>query len=263
MIDEDWRGFTAAFTQAVRPDATPSRSGKRILALGFAVVVGSAIAALLVGALGGGTAVARPSEVKPIAPSPAATGGAQALGGTWSGLAGPTCASSATADFAAYGYYTGTNSDQTTGWSSSPNGGYSGGSCTGGYLSIPVSGQRTSYDSTRFALWKFDFSGTLTNASCKLSTYVPDNPNRESVGGDPAYYYYYQTDFEPGSTDAPLGGYLVSQVTQQGHWVTGKPFKVRTGQVTVRMVDAGSRSGSAAQDAHVAAAQVRITCQGV
>jgi hypothetical protein len=263
MIDEDWRGFTAAFSQAVRPDDSTSRSGKRMLSIGFAVVVVSALGALMYGALGGGTAVAKPSEVGAIAPSPTTAAGNAAPGTTWTDVAGPTCASDTTSGFAAYGYYTGVNSDQTTGWSSSGNGGYSGGSCTGGYLSVPVSGQTKSYDSDRFALWKFDFSATFTSASCTLSTYVPDNADRASVGGDPAYYYYFQTDYEPGSTDAPLGGYLVSQTTERGHWVTGKSFKVRTGQVTVKMVDAGSRDGAAAKDAHVAAAQVRITCQAI
>lgn len=228
MIDEDWRGFASAYTQAVRPDDTAGRTGKRMLAIGFALVVGTAVAALAFGALGAGTAVAKPSEVKPIAPAPAAAGsGAQAPG-----------------------------------WSSSATGGYSCGSCTGGCLSLPVSGQRKSYDGDRFALWRFAFGATLTNASCRLSTYVPDSRRRELVGGNPAYSYY-QTDYAPGSTEAPLGGYLVSQVTEHGHWVMSKPFKVRTGEVTVKLVDAGSRDGAAAKDAHVAAAQVRITCQGV
>lgn len=264
MIDEDWRGFTSAFSQAVRPDETPGRSGRRMLAVGFAVVVVSALGALMYGALGGGTAVAKPSEVTAITPSPTSTAGGSAASGTkWTDVAGPTCASGTTSGFAAYGYYTGVNSDQTTGWSSSGKGGYSGGSCTGGYLSVPVSGQTKSYDSSRFALWKFDFKASFTSASCTLSTYVPDTTDRASVGGNPAYYYYYQTDYEPGSTDAPLGGYLVSQVTEHGHWVTGKSFKVRTGVVTVKMVDAGSRDGAGAKDAHVAAAQVRITCQAI
>jgi hypothetical protein len=264
MIDEDWRGFASAFTRAVRPDDVPGRSGKRMLAIGFATVVVIALGSLLYGALGGGTAIAKPSEVEPIAPSSGPVGsGAGQSGTTWTAVAGPTCAASTTSSFAAYGYYTGTNSDQTTGWSATDSGGYSGGSCTGGYLSVPVSGNQKSYDSARFALWKFDFSGTFSSASCKLSTYVPNNPERDHVGGTPAYYYYYQTDFDYGSTDTPLGGYLVSQVTQRGHWATGTPFKVRTGKVTVKMVDAGVTEGSGTKDVHVAAAQVRITCTAV
>jgi hypothetical protein len=264
MNDEDWRGFSSAFNRVVRPDQRPGHSGVRVLVIGFAVVVAVALCALLDGALGGGQAVAKPSDVKPISPSPSTGGeGATQTGNSWTAVAGPGCASTATGSFAAYGYYTGTNSDQTTGWSTSPTGGYSGGSCTGEYLSIPVSGQRNSYDDTRFALWRFNLSKTFTSASCTLDTYVPVGSDRRRVGGDPAYYYYFQTDYGYGSTDSSLGGYLVSQVSYGGRWVTGNPFKIRTGLVTVKLVDAGARDGGAAKDAHVAAAQVRITCHAI
>jgi hypothetical protein len=264
MNDEDWRGFTSAFNRAVRPDERSRHAGGRTMVIGFAAVVAVALGALLDGALGGGRAVAEPKDVKPIT-TPAQTGAPSGQGGsgTWTAVAGPTCASDATSGFTAYGYYAGTNSDQTTGWTSSARGGYSGGSCTGGYLSMPVSGHASSYDDTRFALYRFDFAQTFTSASCTLATYVPDGTDRSRVGGDPAYYYYFQTDYAYGSTDSPLGGYLVSQVSRHGQWVTGKPFKVRTGTVTVKLVDAGARDSAAAKDAHVAAAQVRITCQAV
>jgi len=239
MIDEDWRGFTAAFSQAVRPDDSTSRSGKRMLSIGFAVVVVSALGALMYGALGGGTAVAKPSEVGAIAPAPTAAPGNAAPGTTWTDVAGPTCASDTTSGFAAYGYYTGVNSDQTTGWSSSAKGGYSGGSCTGGYLSVPVSGQTKSYDSDRFALWKFDFSATFSSASCTLSTYVPNSTDRASVGGDPAYYYYFQTDYEPGATDELAGehagaGYITRDRLLRDH--------LRTQQQRISVVVVGGEA---------------------
>ncbi|WP_031525307.1 hypothetical protein [Streptomyces sp. NRRL F-5123] len=262
MNDEDWRGFASAFDRAVRPDARPAHSGVRVLAVGFAVVVAVGLVALLKGALGGGRVAASPGDVKPLAtPSSRAVGAPQA-GKDWTAVAGPGCASDATSGFTAYGYYTGTNSDQTTGWTTSAKGGYSGGSCTGSYLSLPVSGQPASYDQDRFALWRFDFGATYTSASCTLSTYVPEGV-RTAVGGDPAYYYYFQTDDGYGTGGAPLGGYRVDQVGQHGRWVTGSPFKVRTGVVTVKLVDAGARDSGAAKDAHVAAAQVRITCHAV
>ncbi|MCO5974921.1 hypothetical protein [Actinoallomurus soli] len=262
--DEDWRGFAAAFNRTVRPDRRPGHSGVRVLATGFAGVVAVALGTLLTGALGGGRAIAKPSDLKPMS-SPPSTGGGGTMrtGSSWTAVAGPGCASTDTSSFAAYGYYTGTNSDQTTGWSTTSSGGYSGDSCTGEYLSIPVSGQPSSYDDTRFALWRFDLSKTYTSASCTLATYVPNSSDRRLVGGDPAYYYYFQTDYGYGSTDSSIGGYLVSQVSNRGHWVVGKPFKVRTGLVTVKLVDAGARDGGAAKDAHVAAAQVQITCNAV
>jgi hypothetical protein len=264
MNDEDWRGFTSAFNQAVRPGARPGHSGARVLVSGFAVVVAVALGFFLDGALGGGRAIAKPSDLKPISSPPSARGeGATQTGNSWTAVAGPGCASTATSSFAAYGYNTGTNSDQTTGWSTSPTGGYNGGTCTGEYLSMPVSGQAASYDDTRFALWRFDLSKTYTSASCELDTYVPDSSDRRRVGGDPAYYYYLQTDYGYGSNDRPLGGYLVSQVSDRGRWVTGSPFKIRTGLVTVKLVDAGARDGGAAKDAHIAVTQVRITCHAI
>ncbi|BBA96946.1 hypothetical protein RVR_2480 [Actinacidiphila reveromycinica] len=262
MNDEEWRGFSAAFDRAVRPAARPGHSGTRVLAVGFAVVVAVGLAALLKGALGGARVVAAPADIKPVTTSAPARGGVAQTGSEWTAVAGPGCASDATSGFAAYGYYTGTNSDQTTGWTTSAKGGYSGGSCTGSYLSLPVSGQKVSYDQDRFALWRFDFSATYTSASCTLATYVPEGA-RTAASGDPAYYYYYQTDEDHSSDGSSLGGYRVDQVTHRGRWVTGGSFKVRTGVVTVKLVDAGARDDSAAKDAHVAAAQVRITCHAV
>jgi hypothetical protein len=264
MIDEDWTGFASAFSRAVRHGQDAGRASRRVLAVGFAVVVAAGIAALISGVLGGDKAVATPGQVKPITRSTATPGGPVGTGGgTWTAVAGPSCASDATSGFTAYGYYTGTNSDRTTGWSATSSGGYSGGSCTGGYLSLPVSGKAASYDDSRFALWTFDFSRSFTSASCTLDTYVPRDSRRELVGGDPAYYYYFQTDDVYGTKDTPLGGYLVSQVSQRGHWVRSPAFKVRTGLVTVKLVDAGARDTAAAQNAHVAAAQVRISCRAV
>ncbi|MFJ3639686.1 hypothetical protein ACIPRD_08030 [Streptomyces sp. NPDC090108] len=263
MNDEDWRGFASAFHRAVRPDARPGQAVGRVLATGVAAVAVVTLGALLDGALGGGRAIAEPGDVKPIATPSRPAPGAQQAGRTWTAVAGPGCASDRSSSFTAYGYYTGTNSDQTTGWTGSDHGGYSGGSCTGGYLSIPVSGKAGSYDEPRFALWRFDFGDTFTSASCTLDTYIPRNSDRQYVGGDPAYYYYFQTDYSYGSAASPLGGYLVSQVSRPGQWVTGKAFKVRTGLVTVKLVDAGAHDSAKAANAHVAAAQVRITCNAV
>ncbi|MEU9407521.1 hypothetical protein AB0E08_17830 [Streptomyces sp. NPDC048281] len=264
MSDEEWQDFTSAFHQAIRPDDAPARAGKRILTIGLSAIAVVALAALLIGAFGGGRAVAKPGDLTPVVPSARPNAGADPPAGSgWTGLAGPTCASDQGNMFAVYGYYTGTNSDQTTGWSTSAKGGYSGGSCTGGYLSMPVSGRPDNYDSDRFVLYRFDFSSSFASASCRLGTYVPDDGDRARVGGDPAYFYYFQTDYVYGSTESPLGGYLVSQVTKRGRWVNSPSFKVTTGTVTVKLVDAGARDTTDAKDAHIAVAQVRITCQSL
>ncbi|WP_329138385.1 hypothetical protein OG552_30540 [Streptomyces sp. NBC_01476] len=263
MIDEDWRGFHSAFADAVRPDDPQGRAGRRMLVIGIAVFLATALGAFANGALGGGAA-AQPSALAPITPSPTPTTGplVPPSGQKWSTIAGPSCTNAAdgTSSFAVYGYYTGTNGDGTTGWTTSSQGGYLGDGCSGGYISIPVSGQGTGYNDSRLALWKFDFSATFSHASCRLSTYVPENSARSSVGGDPAYFYYYGTDYSYGAKMDSLGGYLVNQVSKQGRWNEGTPFTVATGKVTVKMVDAGSKHGSKNADAHVAAAQIRLTC---
>jgi len=263
MIDEDWPGFHSAFADAVRPDDPRGRAGRRMLVVGAAVFLATALGAFANGALGG-KAAAQPSALAPITPSPTRGSGplVPPTGQKWSTIAGPSCANAAdgTSSFAVYGYATGTNSDGTTGWTTSSQGGYLGDGCTGGYMSIPVSGQGTGYDDNRVALWKFDFSATFTHASCRLDTYIPRNSARSSVGGDPAYFYYYGTDYSYGMKIDSMGGYLVNQVSKQGRWSEGSSFKVATGKVSVKMVDAGSKNSAKTADAHVAAAQLRLTC---
>ena len=258
MIDEDWGGFASAFTDTVRPEEARGPYGKRMLMVGFAAVLAMLLGAVVYG-------VFHPN------PAPAASGGTSTTAGSgasagassvadWIDVAGPTC-SSASTSFAATGYSTTALSAQLTGWSTSASGGYNGEGCTGGFLSMPMSGQAANYDSTRFALWKFTLAADLTSASCKLAAYVPDNASIVSVGGDPASYYYYGDDYSAGSTATPLGGFQVDQVTNRGQWVTGPSFKVGTGKVTVRLFDAGVNQTSAMENAHVAVAQVRLTCQ--
>lgn len=263
MIDDDWRGFASAFAQAVRPDDPRGRTGRRMLVVTVYSVLAVGIGALVYGALGGSVVALR--DLAPISRAPGSAAyqtTAVPSGQVWSAVAGPSCPGS-TSSFAVYGYYTGAAADQTTGWTSARTGGYTGSGCTGGYLSIPVSGKPSAFDSDRFALWKFDFSSKFTDATCRVSAYVPKNSSRASVGGDPAYYYYYGGDYTYGSAAAPpeqLGGYLVDQVAEQGHWVSADSFTVTTGKVTVKLVDAGVRDSGAAADAHAAAAQIRLNC---
>lgn len=270
MIDEDWREFTSAFAESVRPEDPRGLTGKRMLVVGVSVVLAVALGALVYGALGG-PAFALPSEVQAIPPSPDATpyqAGGQSSGQVWKAIAGPDCAASSdgSTGFAAYGYSTGTDADGTTAWTNSPTGGYTGEACTGGYLSMPVSGKSDGYDATRYALWKYDFSSHFTVASCRVSSYVPTNSSRTQVGGSPAYFYYFGDDHAFGASadkePKPLGGFLVDQVGKehQGRWLNSPAFTVRTGQVTVKLVNAGAESADVAAGVHVAAAQLRLTC---
>ncbi|MFJ8492462.1 hypothetical protein ACIRBZ_29555 [Streptomyces sp. NPDC094038] len=269
MIEEDWREFSSAFAESVRPEDPRGRTGRRMLVVSVSTLLAAALGALVYGALGG-PAFALPGEVRPIAPSPDATpyqAGGQSAGQTWKAIAGPDCAASSdgSTGFAAYGYSTGTDADGTTAWTQSDSGGYTGEACTGGYLSMPVSGKADGYSATRYALWKYDFSSHFTVASCRVSSYVPTNSSRTRVGGSPAYFYYYD-DYTAGAgadqEPKALGGFLVDQTgrNHQGRWYTSPAFTVRTGQVTVKLVDAGAERADAAEGVHVAAAQLRLTC---
>ncbi|MFF3561800.1 hypothetical protein ACFYXS_17315 [Streptomyces sp. NPDC002574] len=270
MIDEDWRGFSSAFAESVRPEDPRGRTGKRMLVVSVSAVLAVALGALVYGALGG-PAFALPSEVGPIAPSPDATpyqAGGQSAGQVWKAIAGPDCAASSdgSTSFAVYGYSTGADADGTAGWSEADSGGYTGEACTGGYISMPVSGKADAYDATRYALWKYDFSSKFTVASCRVSSYVPADSSRAHVGGSPAYFYYYDDDYAfgtaPEKQQKALGGFLVDQVgrSKQGHWFNSPSFTVRTGRVSVKLVDAGTESADTAEGVHVAAAQLRLTC---
>ncbi len=262
MINEDRIGFASAFTEAVRPDDPRGQSGKRMLMVALAVVLSVILGCVVYGWLGKkstpaastgqAAALANPAH---ILPSFGAAGGSGAPAHpTWTAVAGPTCHAAGTS-FSVSGHVAGASSQQT-GWSTSSSGGYRGGGCAGGFVSVPMSGHAREYDPNRFALWKFDFSARLTHGFCRLSTYIPDNPALTYVGGDPTYYDYYGAGYPGGKTPAPLGSYQVYQVRHRGTWVANSVFEVTTGKVTVKLLDAGKTS----DDAHHAAAQVRIAC---
>ena len=243
MIDEDWSGFLPAFTEAVRPGDARGRHGRRMLSVALAGLLAIIVSALMYGAFGGSAAAS---------PASAATA-------PWTAVAGPTCSSTSTG-FTAVGYSATAPSAKETGWSTSPSGGYPSAGCTGGFLSLPLSGQPSAYDSTRSALWTFALGPQQAGESCRLSTYVPDQTSIALVGGDPAYYFYYGSDYTPGSAAKPQGGYEVNQVANLGAWVSGPALKVTAGTVTVQLVDAGVDQASATSNAHAAVAQVRLTC---
>jgi hypothetical protein len=269
MNSEDRSAFAAAFIEAVRPDDAQGQSAKRMLMVAGAVVLAVALSALVFGvfgkkgglgaasAYGASAAVAngQPGPSASTVPSLRATAGSGLPGeGRWTAVAGPTCDAGRTS-FSTVGYAAGPSSDPAAGWSTWRSGGYRGGGCGGGFLSVPMSGQARVYDTSRFALWTFDFRARFTTADCQLATYVPDSPSLSSVGGNPTYYNYYETS---GAGDAPLGSYQVDQISHRGSWVTDGSFEVTTGLVTVKLLDAGQTSVGARH----AAAQVRITCQG-
>jgi hypothetical protein len=272
-IDEDWHEFARAFAEAARPDDTQGRYTKRVLIIGFSAVLAASLSAVVYGSLTArGSAGGPNSPVATITPGPGAVGGftpggftpggsiaGGQAGSTWTAVAGPTCSNGA-ARFAMSGYYTRTSNGQATGWITSSGGGYTNDGCAGGFMSVPLSGQPNVYDTNRYALWTFRLTAQFTGATCDLSTFIPDSPQRAYVGGNPAYYLYYGTAYSAVAKAQPLGGYSIDQVSMRGDWVAGGSLKVRTGWVTVKMVDAGANTTPATGNAHAAAAQMRLTC---
>jgi hypothetical protein len=235
MIDQqDSTEFAEAFVAAVRPAEPRSRPGWWMLAAAIGVVFAVSLASLLNGAIrGGGTATA-------------AT--------TLTAIAGPGCSNDATS-FTKVGYYAGP-ARKADDWTTSGTGGYRGGGCTGGFVSLPLSGHLDAYDSHRYALWTFHLGAALdAGASCLMWTYIPDVKELSVVGGNPAHYFVYGAAYVPGSTAKPVGNFELDQITDRGKWVQDGSFAVTGGLASVRLVDAGSSPG-----ARAAAAQVRITC---
>lgn len=232
MIDQDSTEFSEAFATAVRPGEPRGRPGWWMLMIAIGVVFAVALASLLNGALSG----------SPPAPT------------TFAAIAGPGCTGS-TASFRAAGYTPGTGK-QAVDWLTSKDGAYRGSGCKKGtFVSVPLSGHATAYDSGRYALWTFDVGSVLTQtATCRIATYVPDVKGLAVVGGVPARYYYYGSAYVAGATKL-AGEYAVNQVKYRGRWVLNSTLTVTSGKVSVRMIDAGKPAG-----ARAAAAQVRLTC---
>jgi hypothetical protein len=206
-----------------------------------------------------GTVTEPGSPGSEIVGSPAAT---SPVVPTWTAVAGPTCSNSA-ATFSESGYYTAASGGQQTGWITSGSGGYSGDGCDGGYVSIPLSGQPGLYDPSRYAQWTFHLSAGYTHASCELYTFIPDNQQIAYVGGNPASYIAYGTASPSGSTTQSLGQYQIDQQTaERDQWLMSISVTVTTGLVTARLVDAGANTTPGTENAHAAAAQIKLTCYG-
>lgn len=179
---------------------------------------------------------------------------------TYTAVAGLGCSGSPTATYSdTEGYYT----DGNAGWLR-PSDGYTGTGCTGVYDAVPMSGTAglANYDKTAFALYNWNFSGSFTHATCKLSVYVPDDTNHMHVGGNPTYYYFWAQNYSYGQSMTPSGDFSVSEISDLGAWVTQSPFTVTTGYVTLKLVNSGvdyDSSGNA-DYAHHAAAAVKLSC---
>lgn len=282
-------GAAAAAGVAVLVLAVFALTGPEPAAKAAAAAPGTSSASAADPLVSGGTAAASPSGGGSTAPAVAGTGatasdsasggpvsspragGSQAspVGGsstssaakaTYTAVAGLGCSGSSTATYSdTEGYYT----DGNAGWLR-PTDGYAGAGCTGVYDAVPMSGTAglANYDKTAFALYKWNFSGSFTHATCKLSVYVPDDTNHMHVGGNPTYYYFWAQNYSYGESMTPSGDFSVSEVSDLGAWVTQSSFSVTTGYVTLKLVNSGVdyNSSGNADYAHHAASAVKLSC---
>ncbi len=178
---------------------------------------------------------------------------ASAHGGSTTTLyAGPGCSNEG-ANYGSYSYFTGTESNGTTDWSTQRSGGYSGNGCSGEYLSMPLNGSSTGFDDR--GLWKFTFASGFT--SCSVDVFVPDDTDIALVGGDPADYIVSVN----GST-ATAESFSIDQTGALGRWVSEAPVHPSTGEVEVHIMNTGIDYGSSDFNAHDAVAQVKLVCTG-
>ena len=276
MIEEDSAGFVEAFTAAVRPHEKRSRPLRWMLLVAFAAVFAAILGSLLNGAFGSGSSSSGSSAgggtgstlLGATAPATIPLSGVQTLSAattpaaatSYTGVAGPDCTGTG-ANFTESGFAL-ASTDPATEWTVSAGGGFKGAGCTGGYISMPVSGNATAIDTSRYTTWSFTLgAGLLAKASCKLEVYVPSDTSSALVGGNPAYYYYYGSVYTASNSPKPLGDFAVYQTGNRGRWLAARTFTVTTGVVVVRMVDAGVDKGAGASGiVRDAAAQVRLTC---
>ena len=183
-----------------------------------------------------------------IAPSPSSKTSAPPVT-TTNLYAGPGCSNSGE-NFGMYSYYSGTNPNGTTGWSTQ-SGGYSANGCSGEYVSMPLNGSATGEDN--HVLWKF--TKVPTGQACTIKLFIPAATSIVLVGGDPADYSY---TVNGSSTTA--GSFTVNQIADRGRWATGPTTTTTTGEVDVRLANTGIDYDSSNLNAHDAASAVDLSC---
>lgn len=173
--------------------------------------------------------------------------GLAAAAGTSYILEGPGCTSPGNW-YNQYTYYTGTNANGTTGWSTQ-NGGYSGNGCDGEYMSMPLSGDSSE---TEHVLWKF--STVPVGEPCTIEVYIPATSDLALAGGDSAQYSY---SLDGATAETP---FEIDQVADRGRWVAEATVQTSTGEVEVRLGNAGADYDSSNWNAHDAVAAVALAC---
>jgi translation initiation factor IF-2 len=117
-----------------------------------------------------------------------------------------------------------------------------------------MSGSATQDDNGIRVLWWFVVGAASRH--CGVSVYVPASSNARDVAGSPAYYYVLRD-----TANAWYARFAIDQVHNRGRWVPAGTYRVYNGQIVVKLVNRGvDWVGSTNTYAHLAAAQVRVTC---
>lgn len=164
-------------------------------------------------------------------------------------VAGPGCdMPPSSLAFVDYTWYSGTDSNGTTGWSAQNSGGYGG--CQGNYQSMPMSGDGSV---TEHASWYFHFSSAISR--CDIEVFIPSGSLAE-VGGDSADYGYYI-----GGSSSASGTFSIDQLADEGGWVDYGTVPVSGGEVEVQEYNDGVDYDSSNWNAHDAVAQIEVRCE--
>jgi hypothetical protein len=169
---------------------------------------------------------------------------------TYSAVAGYGCPQDASRGYHEVGNY----SDGIAGWYKVGTGGWRQNGCNGSFDAVPMSGSATQDDGGIRALWWFR-PGTASR-HCAVSVYVPTPSHSRDVAGNPAKYYVLRD-----LANDWYGSFAVNQVQNRGRWVPAGTYPVSGGEIVIKLVNRGvDFSGSTNTYAHLAAAQVRISC---
>ncbi|MET8677190.1 adhesin [Streptomyces sp. NPDC004647] len=172
---------------------------------------------------------------------------------TYTAWAGHGCHSSEHGNYGEVNHY----ENGIEGWYIVDSGGYDGGSCSGTFGAVPMSGSR-SEDGGNVVLWWWSVG--RDSDKCALSVYVPSSDNSRDVAGNPTMYQVFS---HPDDWDAVYSAFQIDQTANRGRLVDVGTYRVQDGYIGVKMLDRGEDwEDEGPTYAHHAASQMKVTCRG-
>ncbi len=184
-------------------------------------------------------------------PAPSVAGPAT---GPFSAVAGYGCANAPAAQFSISGW----QSTGLTGFLAVPSGGLSGDGCNGFFAAMPMSGQANLDNPATYALWTFH-TGAVSQNTCNISVFIPNDSNIEHVAGDPAYYQVFGSASAAGTA---IGDFSINQPAALGSWVNAGSYNVTGGALTIMLHSRGvNMAGTTMTYAHIAVSPIQVSCK--